>query len=136
MNDWEFLEEYLTDRALLNQEFNSVALAEDLRITRHEASVLIQNYLKAQRRANSHTLYVLSRRGRTVTAMWHVGSRTRDVRSLTKQCLSDMSRKVSGALEPDLARMMNLNPRCARLATAFGDVFVANLNLLATQLEE
>lgn len=136
MNEWEFLEEYLVDRALLGQEFNSAALAEDLRLTRHEASMLIQSYLKAQRRANSRTLFVLSRRGRTTASMWHVGSRTRDVRRLTKQCLSDMSRKVTGALEPDLARMMNLNPRCARLATAFGDVFVANLNLLATQLEE
>lgn len=97
---------------------------------------MIRDYLRAQRRANSRTLYVLSRQGRTARAMWHVGARSSDVRGLAAQCLSDMSLKVTDSLEPDLRRMASLNPRCARLAAAMSGAFAANLALLATGLDD
>lgn len=133
---WEELEQYLMDRELLEQEFNSIALAQDLGVTPLYASSLIQSYLDAQRRYKSDTLFVLSRQGRTSNAVWHVGARTRDVRMLTIQCLSDITVKVTDALEPDLRRMSGLNPRAAKVASAYGDLFVANLKLLATNLDD
>ena len=133
---WEELEGYLINRQLLGEEFNSIALAVDLDISRSKATRMIQAYLEAQRRQNSKTLCVLSRQGRTANAMWHVGARTYDVRLLTKQCLNDMTIKVTDALTPDLRRMIGLNPRTTRVATAFGNAFVANLEALAASLEE
>ena len=133
---WEQFEDYLTEREMLNQEFNSRAVAADLGITRREASYMIQAYLIAQRRPNSRTLCVLSRQGRTRCAMWHVGARTTDVRSLTRQYMNDITVKINDALGPDLRRMIGINPRCAKLANAMSEVILANLKLLATQIEE
>jgi hypothetical protein len=47
-----------------------------------------------------------------------------------------MTIKVTDALTPDLRRMISLNPRTTRVATAFGNAFVANLEALAASLEE
>lgn len=135
MFKWEQLEVHLFDREALGEEFNCPALADDLGITRREATSLIQCYLSAQRRPNSRTLFVISRQGRTAAAVWHVGVRSRDVRLLTRQCLSDMGVKVTASLEPDLRRMAGLNPRCSRLAEAMTNAFAANLKLLAAGLD-
>jgi hypothetical protein len=111
--------------------FNVAAAAADMGVTRPEASGFIQAYLDAQRKPKARTLYVLSRQGRTRSAVWHVGARTADARKLTEQCLSDMIVKVTDALAPDLRRMGILNPRTAALTTANVNAFVANLAALA-----
>ena len=132
MTQWEQLENYL-QRSNVG-EFNSIALAQDLRISGAQASALIQAYLEVQRRPKSPTLFVLSRRGRTSSAMWHAGQRSADVRSLTEQLLDDLAVKVNDALIPDLRRVANINPRAAHLAEALGKVFVAHLGALDAQL--
>jgi hypothetical protein len=125
----------LIETELLDKRFNVTALAKAMNVPRSEASGYIKAHLKAQRNENACTLYVLSRQGRTSRAIWHVGARTDDVHMVTKQCLSDMTVKVTDALTPDLRRMSGLNPRCGKLASALGEVFVANLKLLAANLE-
>lgn len=134
MTLWEELEAYITQQQLNGQEFNSLDVARTLGVSRLQATYLIQAYLKAQRNPNSQTLYVLSRSGRTKSALWRVGTRTTDVRELTRQCMDDISIKVTEALAPDLRRMGVLNPRCAQLVNAMTQVFIANVNLLATQV--
>jgi len=127
---WEELESNITT----GQQFDARSLARHLGSSRRYASDLIQAYLIAQRGPRSQTQYVISRRGRTRSAVWHVGARTGDVRALTRQCVDDIAAKINEALAPDLRRMGVLNPRCAQLTEAMAQVFVANLNLLTTQV--
>jgi len=131
---WEELETYLTQHQLIGQEFNSYDVAHTLRVVPYRATCLIQAYLVAQRAPKSRTLYVLHRQGRTRSSMWRVGARTRDVRELTRQCMDDITVKVMDALTPDLRRMGALNPRLAQTTEAMVQVFLANVNLLATQV--
>jgi len=56
------------------------------------------------------------------------------VRELTRQCMDDITVKVMDALTPDLRRMGALNPRLAQTTEAMVQVFLANVNLLATQV--
>jgi hypothetical protein len=133
---WELLEEYLNDKDLFNQEFNSIAIAGYFGISRHDASMMIQSYVKAQRRQGSRTEYVLTRRGRTGAAVWRVGQRSRDVRRTTAQYLNDIGIKVRNAMDPDLGRMKDLNPRCADLVNDILNVFSASLRLIETQMNE
>lgn len=134
MTMWEQLDNYIIRNNLIGREFNSHDLAQTLSITAAQASAMIQAYLVAQRSQNSSTQFTLHRFGRTSTAMWRVGSRSNDVRELTRQCMNDISIKVTEALAPDLAKMGILNPRCAALVNAMTQVFIANVNLLATQV--
>lgn len=134
MKRWEQIENYLTQMVAQGQAFNAPALANDLGVPAWEASAMIQSYLAAQRGTKSKTLYVLYRTGRTRNALWHVGSRTLDVRNLGKQHLDDMKIRIFRALEPDLIRMGILNPRATQVADALAKAVEANLALLAAGL--
>lgn len=125
---WERLDEFLVLSGL--GWFNSIALAQDLGVSRREASKLIQSYLDEQRRSG-RTTYVLYRKGRTTGAVWHVGDRVADARALSRQWYDDVRLRVEKALEPDLIRIGISNPRAVQVTTAIANAVEANLQLLA-----
>jgi phosphoribosyl-AMP cyclohydrolase len=133
-SSWRYLENNYLAGMQPGQAFNTADIVQTLGVTSHEATCLIQAYLVAQRAINSSTLYVLHRQGRTRAAVWTVGVRSRDVKELTRQCMDDITIKVMDALAPDLRRMGVLNPRVAQTTAAMVQVFIANVNLLATQV--
>lgn len=134
MTKWEQFEEYLFDQHVTNTSFNSQAVAADLNITRREASRQIQNYLNAQTRLNSNTLFVLTRDGRTRRAMWHVGARAADARGLSRQTADDVKRRFDRFVMPTMRRIGEKNPRAlpaARLAVTALEASIAYLMAMA-----
>jgi hypothetical protein len=132
MTYWEIVENYLTTSGTTS--FNTAGLAQDLGVSGAHASDLVQAYLAEQRRPTSRTQFALHRSGRTSAAVWHVGARAQDMRSMSRQHLDDMHCTVTRALAPDLERMGFINPRAAQVADALANVVVANVQLLAAQL--
>jgi len=126
MTKWEQLEEYLYEEVPLGGRVGSNAeIASALGETTTETSQIIQAYLDAQRSRASKTLYVLRRRGRTTSAVWYSGIRTADMKLLGKEYFIDVRQKFLRALEPDLKRLSQRNPRaakkCASIIIAVGD---------------
>lgn len=134
MQKWETAQPFVFDQAASGTSFTAIEMAIDLGVTVRQASDLIQSYLRAQRRKNSPTLFVLHRTGRTRGSVWHVGARTADAKGMSQQTASDMTARVMRALGPDLKRMGVMNPRVAGLAQAMTAAFVANLNALVAAL--
>jgi hypothetical protein len=132
MSKWELFETYLHSTA--GMEFNSITVAQDLGVSGDEASDLIQAYLAAQRRPNSETGFVLSRRGRANGAVWHIGVRSDDVRSMTYQLLDDMDTRLTRGWGPDLQRASALNPRTGQLVENLHHIVVGNFGLLVAQI--
>lgn len=91
--------------------FSAEAAAAYLGIEVAEASDFVQSYLGATRSPRSETKYVLRREGRTKNAIWYVGSKTRDAKRHLGQFGSDVRRKITRTLEPDLRRIGEINPR-------------------------
>ena len=116
MTFWEQLEAWLIDHD--TEHFTVYDIASSMSISVYEASGLIQAYLAAQRGPKSNTLYVLKRDGRTKAAVWSVGQRTADARSVGKTLFEDVSVKVLRAFDPDLERLAQRNPRAAKYARA------------------
>jgi hypothetical protein len=131
---WEQLEEFLWDADALGQSFNSAAVAEALDVSRQEASLLIQGYLVAQTRPKARTLFVLTRKGRTSGAMWHVGARTTDVRQLGHQTADDFKTRLLRFVNPTLRRIGEKNPRALPLAQAVIKNMEANIEMLAAMM--
>lgn len=138
MYNWEKFEEYLFERDLLGEEFNSVAVAEDLGVSRKTASNLIQDYLEAQIRPTSRTLFVLHRvpRTRTKSAMWHVGERSADGRALGSQWADDAKRRLERMIAPTLQRIAEKNPRALPAAQAVAKGIEASVELMTALLDE
>ena len=135
MTRWEFLEDnYLIEMEALGVDFNSQALARDLGIGRQEASGLIAAYVAAQTRVRSQTRFVLTRRGRTYSTVWHVGARAADVRTLGSQTAEDLQTRVEGFVLPTLRRIQVLNPRALPAANAVAKAIEASVELLAAML--
>jgi hypothetical protein len=132
MTKWEIFEDYLYSTT--RRRFTCIIVAQDMSISHREASDLIQAYLKAQRRPNSTTAFVLCRQGRTSSAVWHVGVLTDDVRGLANQVVDDLAVKITGALIPDTRRQAELHPRVRQLAEGVVQMFLANVNLMAIQI--
>jgi hypothetical protein len=80
--------------------------------------MFIQSYLDAQRSRRSRTLYVIRRQGRTSRSIWHVGVRTADARAASFQFFDDVRQRFLIAVEPDLTRIGQLNPRARRKCEA------------------
>lgn len=137
MTRWEEFEEYLFERDLLGEEFNSAAVAEDWKITRRQASLYIQRYLDAQSRPDSRTLFVLHRvpKTRTASAMWHVGERTVDARAVGRQWADDAKRRIERYTEPTLKRIAEKNARALPAAQAVLKGIEASLDLMAALLD-
>jgi hypothetical protein len=138
MHKWERFEEYLFERDLLGEQFNHAAVVEDLGVTPKEASSLIQCYLGAQLRPKSRTLFVLYRvpRTRTSSAMWGVGERAMDARSLGTQGADDAKRRIERFTEPALERIALKNPRALPAAQAVAKGIEASLDLMTALLDE
>lgn len=118
MTRWEHFERVFLDPLYSIAEgqrqtagFTNEALARYLRIPSTEASALVQSYLDAQRGKRSKTSYVLRRKGRTKSAVWYVGVRTKDAKMRMGQFASDVKRNITRALKPDLRRIGERNPR-------------------------
>lgn len=132
---WEILENWLYERAIngVTPHFTSHEVADGLDIDTLTATRYIQAYLSAQRSTKSDTLFVLSRSGRTKTAIWHAGVRTSDARGTSHQFFDDVVTRFHRALEPDLKRIAVLNPRagrkCERIVTMVGENAMALLLL-------
>lgn len=118
MTKWEQLEAWLFERRTFGGDMTNEDIAEALDISHSEASDYIQSYLDAQRSPHSRTLYVLHRTGRTSSAVWHVGERTADARATSHQYFDDVRHRFVRAVEPDLARIAEINPRAARKCKA------------------
>lgn len=112
MTRWQRLEAYLVAHHNVGSAFTvyDYAAAEDL--ASYDASQDIRSYLDAQRRPNRRTAFVLYRAvGRTSAAIWRVGERAKDVRSVSDMLFDDTATKLSRALFPDLVAMAETNPR-------------------------
>lgn len=109
---WQKLEDWISATEVVS--FNSLALAEELRVSRKEASELIQSYLSAQRSRDPRTKYVLKRKGRTTAAVWSVGERTSDVIKIGKEFAEDVKVRLTRAVMRDLEHVAVLNPRTRR----------------------
>lgn len=110
---WREFEERILSRLPIGESF-SVRDIEDERFHPF-MSASIQNYLGAQRRAGSETRYVLKRKGRTTSAAWTIGERSRDGKAVTRQFGDDIHRRVKRAIAPDLRRISEVNPRARRV---------------------
>lgn len=134
MSLWEDLEEYLFDLGALDVEFNSAALAEDMGVGRAKASRMIQAYLDAQTAKNPRTLFVLTRKGRTSKAMWHVGVRSADARNLSRQTVDDYKRRLDRFVQPTLQRIAEKNPRALPAAKAVMKSIEAQIEFMEAML--
>lgn len=134
---WEEFEEYLYERHLLAEDFNQAAVAEDLDVPGWEATRYIQSYLDAQVRKDSKTLFVLHRLPgtRTKNAMWHVGDRAVDARSLGSEWVSDVMRRIERFTEPTLKRIGEKNPRAVPAARAIAKSIEASLELMVSLMD-
>lgn len=130
MTRWHQFEDYLTQHATAGTAFNSRAVAQDLGVSNHRASRDIQNYLDAQTSEKSRTKYVLTREGRTVAAMWHVGARSTDARGLGRQTSDDIARRVERFVAPTLKRIGEKNPRALPAAHAVAKAMEASVEYL------
>ena len=113
MKRWELLEAWLFEIHTFGGVFTNYDVADGLGITPRQATHYIQAYLAAQRGA-ADTLYVIYREGRTKRAVWRVGIRTADARALSHTYFDDVKVKFQRAVEPDLIRIGELNPRARR----------------------
>lgn len=124
MKKWETLEEWLYDNRLLGGSFTSHDVADGLRISGPEATQHIKSYLTAQRSPTSTTLYVLHREGRTSRSIWFAGMRAADVKATSSQFFDDVAHRFFKAVELDLVRIGEINPRmrrrCERIIEAVG----------------
>lgn len=77
----------------------------------------LQAYLAEQRRPKSRARFVLSRKGRTSAAVWTIGARSKDANRIVAQFGDDVKHRILRAIEPDLARIGELNPRAVPLIT-------------------
>ena len=117
MARWERLESYLFDHDKGGTEFTAEEYAEEVgHDSIAEGTWDIQSYLRAQRRQDPDTLYVLRRvQGtRTRNARWAVGVRTRDVRAISTGFYDDVRARVHRAFVPDLLAIKAKNPRAAK----------------------
>lgn len=132
MNHWQILDAWLKTNRI--RYFRSVDLAQSLGISGSEASQLIQAFLTMQ---TDHwpppTNRVLSRRGRTVSAVWHVGNRLIDANGFADQGHDDMRNRWDRFILPSLAKITITNPQPAVInrVQTLETVFDSNL----TQLE-
>lgn len=115
---WEYFERVFldplysyADRRDTRAGFSAEAAADYLSLDTAEVSDYIQSYLGAQRSSTAETTYVLRREGRTKSAVWYVGHRTKDAKVRLGQFGSDVRRTITRALQPDLRRIGELNPR-------------------------
>lgn len=111
---WQMFEVEALDYIGVGGTFTAYSLSDRLGITPTEASEWTQRYLTAQRGQKSRTKYILTRQGRTSAAVWTVGRRVQDARVITAQFASDMKRRITRAVEPDLARIGQVNPQARR----------------------
>jgi hypothetical protein len=118
---WEQLEAWLFESNTFGGQFTNHDVADGLGVSSSEASTYLQSYLDAQRSTRSRTLYVIHRTGRTSTAVWQAGVRTADVRATSNQFFDDVKVRFVRAVEPDLARIAELNPRARRKCEAIID---------------
>lgn len=116
MTVWEQLEAWIIDHD--TEEFTNRDIADSLDLPTGVVSAMIRSYLAAQRRPNANTLYVLKREGRTSNAVWSVGQRTVDARTIGSTLFEDVGVKVRRAFAPDLKRLAERNPRAARYVEA------------------
>lgn len=135
MKQWEEFEEYLFEIHALGLDFNSKAVAHDLGISNKKASAYIQSYLSAQTNKKARTLFVLTRKGRTARAMWHVGARTVDARQLGRQTADDFKTRLLRYVEPTLNRIAQKNPRALPAANAVAKAMEASVELLVAMLD-
>jgi hypothetical protein len=134
MNRWEDLEEFLFDHDMDQTEFTCGQIADKMGVSRPTASALIQNHLNAQTSPKSHTLFVLTRTGRTKAAVWHVGARSDDVRSLGRQVGDDFRCRLERHIEPTLSRIGQRNPRALPAAKAVAKGIDAGIDLIESML--
>lgn len=116
---WERLEEYLFDHEKHGSEFTASEYAAEMGFDDvSEGTRDIQDYLAAQRRKKSKTLYVMRRvpGTRTKSARWMAGVKTRDARMVGKGLADDVGRTVMRAFVPDLLAIKVRNPRAGRQA--------------------
>lgn len=111
MTKWEKLEDYLFQSFFDGQEFTNRDIAEHFGVSPHEGSRMIQAYLDAQTTESVDTLFVLTRRGRTTSAVWHAGAATQDARDLYRQTVEDLNRRVERFVIGTLRHMGVRNPR-------------------------
>lgn len=124
MKNYEHLEEYLFDYDRAGRTFSSREYAAKTNIAPAQASLNIQGYLRAQREPvrdadgnpiSDKTIYLLRRvpGGRTSSARWAVGVRSRERWEIGQTFYEDVSCKLKRAMKPDLMRLEFKNPRAA-----------------------
>jgi hypothetical protein len=116
--------------------FTSRELADSLGISYSSASWLIQSYLSAQRTGRSQTLFVLKRQGRTTKAVWSAGERSQDARERLDSFAKDAVRTIERALEPDLLRIVEINPRAKHAVAVCRATIRASLVALGVALDD
>jgi hypothetical protein len=134
MRRWEALEEFMYDNDMDGAQFTSTQLATEMGLTRTEASSLIQSHLNAQTSRKAHTLYVLTRTGRTRNALWHAGARADNARMLGLQTGDDFRRRIDRVLAPTLERIGQKNPRALPAARAVLQGIDAGVKLIESML--
>jgi len=135
---WEMLEDWLfTNIYERNQQrFDVYMVAEGMKITVQSATRMIQSYLRAQRKPESNTLFVLKREGRTRSAVWSLGTRTVDARMIGGTLFEDVETKIRRAFEPDMRRLAQRNKKAAKYVEAsLGGVINGALAVLASAVE-
>ncbi len=92
-------------------------LHPDLHVTAPYLTQLLRAYQMEQVKAESRTLFVLHRTGRTRAAVWHIGVRAKDVASIKEQFADDITYRAESAILPILDRIAAENPRARRHVT-------------------
>lgn len=115
---WKSVEQFIRDNLDVGDTFTSRDYAAAMGLSHATASRYIQGHLDAQRGPKATCRYVLKRLPgtRTKSAVWSVGDRVRDVRTIGIAFSSDTKAKWMRAVEPDIRRIAAVNPRAARNA--------------------
>jgi hypothetical protein len=111
--DWKTLENWLRGHQKV-KGFSAEALGLNLQIPTEDASWLIQQYLREQRRPGTTAKFVLKRKGRTRNATWSVGQAAPDAQAVGVQFADDTYCRVRRAVRPDMERIARISPSTAR----------------------
>jgi hypothetical protein len=125
---WMTFEHEVLDQLKVGATFSAVSLAKDLGVDSPDASEWIQNYLSAQRGQRSQTKYTLYRvQGRTTSAVWTFGKKTKDARARLGQFGEDLIVTLRRAVRPDIHRLSAINPAAARAVDEVLDPLLNNV---------
>jgi|SRR5262245_934937 len=104
---WLWFERNFLENVSEFQRWTNIDVAEALGISPAEATLLIQEYLRAMRLKRSS--FSIQRRGNTSNALWTRGERRRHLTIRVRQWEGDL-RTMTATMDKDLDQLGNLNP--------------------------